>query len=282
MKKVAIVATEPSGDFIGSQILKRLKNKGVIAEIKGLGGPHMIKEGLHSIYDYNDFSVMGYAEIFFKLPTLIYRRNKIYKIIKDFNPDVFIGVDAPDFNFFLERKIKKIGIKTIHCVCPSIWAWKPQRIKNFHRYFDCLLSILPFEKKLLDLHKIKNFYMSNPFFENTNFLMKEKPQKDNKFLLTFLPGSRLSELKKTIPLFIDVVKKLNYRKFDFNFVFANNYLHSNFYEKLINDPSLSSYNINYTIGNATECMRKSNISIMSSGTVALEAALINCNSIIVC
>ena len=74
MKKIAIVATEPSGDLIGSQILNRLKNKGLISESIGLGGPHMIKEGLHSIYDYNDFSVMGYAEIFLKLPTLIYQK----------------------------------------------------------------------------------------------------------------------------------------------------------------------------------------------------------------
>ena len=172
MKKIAIVATEPSGDLIGSQILNRLKNKGLISKSIGLGGPHMIREGLHSIYDYNDFSVMGYAEIFFKLPTLILRRNKIYKIIKDFNPDVFIGVDAPDFNFFLEKKFKKNGVKTIHCVCPSIWAWKPERIKNFHNYFDCLLSILPFEKNILDSHKIKNFYMKNPFYESI-FNLKE-------------------------------------------------------------------------------------------------------------
>jgi len=281
LKKIAIVATEPSGDLIGSQILRRLSNKYVIAESIGLGGPHMMNEGLHSIYDYNYFSVMGYAEIFLKLPTLIYRRNKIYKIIKDFNPDVFIGVDAPDFNFFLEKKLKKNGVKTIHCVCPSIWAWKSQRVKNFHDNFDCLLSILPFEKKILDSHKIKNFYMSNPFYKNKVFLKKEKSEKVNKLLLTFLPGSRLSELKKAIPLFTEVVKNLDSRKFNFTFVFANKYLHSIFNEKLINEQSLSSYNINYTIGNATQSMRKSDISIMSSGTIALEAALISCNSIIV-
>jgi len=281
LKKIAIVATEPSGDLIGSQILNRLKNKGLISQSIGLGGPHMIREGLHSIYDYNDFSVMGYAEIFFKLPTLILRRNKIYKIIKDFNPDVFIGVDAPDFNFFLEKKFKKNGVKTIHCVCPSIWAWKPERIKNFHNYFDCLLSILPFEKNILDSHKIKNFYMKNPFYESIFNLRREKSKKNNKSLLTFLPGSRLSELKKAIPLFVDVVKKLNHEKFTFNFVFANKYLYSNFYNKLSNDRALSLYNINYIIGNSNECIRNSDISIMSSGTVALEAALINCNSIIV-
>ena len=281
MKKIAIVATEPSGDFIGSKILRRLSSKYLIAESIGLGGPHMIKEGLHSIYDYNYFSVMGYAEILLKLPTLIYRRNKIYRIIKDFNPDVFIGVDAPDFNFFLEKKLKNNGVKTIHCVCPSIWAWKSKRIKNFHNIFDCLLSILPFEKKILDLHKIKNFYLSNPFYKNKVFLKKEKYEKENKFLLTFLPGSRLSELKKAIPLFTDIIKKLDSRKFNFTFVFANKYLHSIFYKKLINNKSLSSYNIKYTIGNAVDSMRKSDISIMSSGTVALEAALISCNSIIV-
>lgn len=281
MKKVAIVATEPSGDFIGSKILRRLKSKGLIANYIGLGGPHMIKEGLNSIYDYNDFSVMGYAEIFFKLPKLVYRRNKIYKIIKDFNPDVFIGIDAPDFNFFLERKFKKHGVKTIHCVCPSIWAWKSERIKNFHNYFDCLLSILPFEKKLLDSHKIKNFYMSNPFYVNTNSLKKKKFEKNKKFLLTFLPGSRLSELKKAIPLFVNVVKKLDYKKFNFKFVFANKYLYSKFYDMLINDTAFRSYNINHTIGNATESMRKSDIAIMTSGTISLEAALISCNSIIV-
>ena len=281
MKKIAIVATEPSGDLIGSQILNRLKNRGLISQSIGLGGPHMIREGLHSIYDYNDFSVMGYAEILFKLPTLILRRNKIYKIVKDFNPDVFIGVDAPDFNFFLEKKFKKNGVKTIHCVCPSIWAWKSQRIKNFHDYFDCLLSILPFEKNILDSHKIKNFYMRNPFYENIFNVKKEKYKKDNKFLLSFLPGSRLSELKEAIPLFIDVVKKLNHEKFAFNFVFANKYLHSIFHDKLANDPFLSLYNINYIIGKSNECMRNSDISIMSSGTVALEAALNNCNSIIV-
>jgi len=281
LKKIAIVATEPSGDLIGSQILNRLKNRGLIYQSIGLGGPHMIREGLHSIYDYNDFSVMGYAEILFKLPTLILRRNKIYKIVKDFNPDVFIGVDAPDFNFFLEKKFKKNGVKTIHCVCPSIWAWKSQRIKNFHDYFDCLLSILPFEKNILDSHKIKNFYMRNPFYENIFNVKKEKYKKDNKFLLSFLPGSRLSELKEAIPLFIDVVKKLNHEKFAFNFVFANKYLHSIFHDKLANDPFLSLYNINYIIGKSNECMRNSDISIMSSGTVALEAALNNCNSIIV-
>ena len=119
MKKIAIVATEPSGDFIGSKILRRLRNKGLIIKSVGLGGPHMIKEGLSSIYDYNYFSVMGYAEVLSKIPSLIYRRNRIYEIIKDFNPDVFIGVDAPDFNFFLERKFKKKRHKN-YSLCLSI------------------------------------------------------------------------------------------------------------------------------------------------------------------
>ena len=113
--------------------------------------------------------------------------------------------------------------------------------------------------------------MSNPFYKNKVFLEKEKCQKKNKFLLTFLPGSRLSELKKAIPLFTDIIKKLNHKEFNFIFVFANKFLHSKFSKRLINDPSLTPYNINYKIGNAVEHMRKSDISIMSSGTIALEA-----------
>ena len=148
--KIAFSVGEDSGDFLGAELIKNLKKKYPDAEFIGLGGHYMKKEGLDSLFDIDDLSVMGLIDPLLNISKLLKRRKQLLNFVLREKPDLFIGIDSPSFNSGIAKKIKsKSDIKTIQYVCPQFWAWRKGRVKRFKNYLDHIFSIFPFEENLL-------------------------------------------------------------------------------------------------------------------------------------
>ena len=164
MKTIAIVAGESSGDLLGSHLIKSLKSTRSDLKFIGVAGPKMVKEGAISYFPMEELSVRGYFEAIKKLFHLLKLRRNLLNQILDAKPDLFIGVDAPDFNFWIERQLKKKGIPVIHYVSPSIWAWRKNRLKKIKTSIDHMLTIFPFEK---NIYQNNILHVSQPIEEAT-------------------------------------------------------------------------------------------------------------------
>ena len=145
MLRIGIVAGEASGDLLGSHLIQALKQKRADIEFVGIAGPKMMSEGAHSLFPMELLSVRGYVEVIKHLFGLLRLRKQLLKHLLNNPIDLFIGIDAPDFNFWLERKLKNKGVKTIHYVSPSIWAWRKNRINKIKQAVTHMLALFPFE-----------------------------------------------------------------------------------------------------------------------------------------
>lgn len=145
MLRIGIVVGEASGDLLGAKLIKDMKEKYSDIEVVGIGGKHLMENGCQSLFDMERLSVMGIFEIFKRIFELLSIRNKLTKYFINNPPDVFIGIDAPEFNLTLEEKLRSQGIKTVHYVSPSVWAWREYRIKKISRAVDLMLVLFPFE-----------------------------------------------------------------------------------------------------------------------------------------
>ena len=157
-----IVAGEPSGDILGSELIKALKKDYPEHRFEGIAGPEMIKSGCVPWYHVSDLSVMGIFGVLRHLPRILGIRKKLLKKISEDPPDAFIGIDYPDFNLGIEKKLKQKNIKTIHMVAPSFWAWREGRIRTIKKSVDLLLCLFPFEEELLKKHSVNTKFIGHP------------------------------------------------------------------------------------------------------------------------
>ena len=208
------LAGETSGDFIASLVLPQVAHRYPDEKMYGIGGDRMIAAGLDAWHHSRALSVRGYVEVIKKLPSLLKLRSEMKRRVSQLAPRAFIGVDAPDFNLAIEEYLRREGIKTIHFVCPSIWAWRPERIHQIKRAVDHMLLIFPFEKKLMDEAGIKSTYIGHP-------LAREIPMEPDKDaareklgidptgpVFAVLPGSRQAEVAWCGPHFFGACEKV--------------------------------------------------------------------------
>ena len=160
--RVALVAGEASGDLLAGLLLDGLQNRWPGLQAAGIGGPQMAKRGFSAWWPSDKLAVRGYVEVLRHYREIVGIRAQLKGRLLAERPDVFIGVDAPDFNLDLERDLKAAGIRTVHFVCPSIWAWRPERIEKIRRSVDHVLCIFPFEVELLARHGIAATYVGHP------------------------------------------------------------------------------------------------------------------------
>lgn len=214
--KIFVIAGEASGDVLGGKLIAKIKEeiannsnfKGKKSEFIGVGGQNMIKEGLNSLFDMSELSLMGFFEILPHLPNLIKRINQTAQKIIDEKPDVVVTIDSPDFCFRVIKKLNKNPItkkiKKVHFVAPTVWAYREKRAQKIAKLFDLLLVILPFEPPYFNKYGLKTKFIGHPITENkveiknNDFRKKYKIAKDQ-ILLCLTPGSRVGEVKRILP-----------------------------------------------------------------------------------
>ncbi|AOE50351.1 lipid-A-disaccharide synthase [Kangiella sediminilitoris] len=284
IQRIAIVAGEASGDILGAGLISELKKKYPDAVFEGIAGPLMKKEGCASLYPMESLSVMGLLPILKKLPELLKLRANLARYWVDTKPDLFIGIDAPEFNIGLEQKLKSHGIKTVHYVSPSVWAWRPKRIHKIKKSVDLMLCLFPFEQQIYQRHAIDNFCVGHPLADEIPINTDKQKARDeldldkDAQLICIMPGSRGSELKLLGPDFIEmaVLLKKFYPEVTFIAPMANEKRRFQFQEQLAKAsekyPDLP--NIRLIDGQSRTAMTAADYIVMASGTATLEAMLI--------
>ncbi len=280
MLRIGIVAGEASGDLLGSHIIQALKKKRTDIEFVGIAGPKMMSEGAQSLFPMERLSVRGYIEVIKHLFGLFMLRRQLLKHFLSNRLDLFIGIDAPDFNFWLERKLKRNGIKTIHYVSPSVWAWRKNRIKKIKNAVSHMLALFPFEPALYHGAGIPVTYVGHPLADilpmepDTSAAREGLKLKSSALVVAMLPGSRQSEVQQHAELFVKTAK-LIYAEYP-NAIFLVPLITREtrqIFELAIFHEN-ESLPIQILFGHAHDAMEASDVVIVASGTATLEAALL--------
>lgn len=212
--RIALVAGEASGDILGAGLMQALKRSHGAVEFIGIGGPRMQAEGLASYFPMERLAVMGLVEVLGRLPELLARRKRLIHTLIEARPDVFIGIDAPDFNLTLELRLRQAGIKTVHYVSPSVWAWRQKRVLKIREACDLMLTLFPFEAKFYLDHQVPVRFVGHPL-ANTIPLQADRQAARAALgvpaevpLVALLPGSRGGEVARLGELFLDTAQRL--------------------------------------------------------------------------
>ncbi|KFX69961.1 lipid-A-disaccharide synthase [Pseudomonas taeanensis MS-3] len=212
--RVALVAGEASGDILGAGLMQALKARHAHVEFIGVGGPLMQAEGLSSYFPMERLAVMGLVEVLGRLPELLARRKRLIKSLIAAKPDVFIGIDAPDFNLNVELKLRRAGIKTVHYVSPSVWAWRKKRVLKIRQACDLMLTLFPFEAQFYDAHNVPVRFVGHPLADAIPVQadrMAARAALDlplDSPVVALMPGSRGGEVARLGSLFLDAAVRL--------------------------------------------------------------------------
>ncbi|MDC0626747.1 lipid-A-disaccharide synthase [Methylophilaceae bacterium] len=275
--KIAFGIGELSGDIFAASLIKYIKSNYPDIQIIGITGPNCFKQGLFSKFNINSLSKRGFFEVIFNLRKLTKFRSEFLHYLYTEKPDIYIGIDAPDFNFYIEKKLKSKHIKVFHYVCPSVWAWRSSRIKKFNSYFDHLFTIFFHEKNFLKIFDYKSHtYVGHPLANEIPFKSNYKKSLDKLKIdhkgkiIALLPGSRNSEVLWNTEVLLqtaeNVTKKYNNILFLIPVTSKDNLI---FINKKIYDLSLQ--NIKTIHGHSHDILNVSDVAIIASGTATLEA-----------
>ncbi len=201
VKRIGILAGEASGDLLGAKLIQSLHKKCPHLQIEGIGGPAMMTAGCESLFDMERLAVMGFIEPLLRLPDLIKLRHDLYQYFIKNPPDVFVGIDAPDFNLGLELKLRRAGIPVVHYVSPSVWAWRQYRVRKIAKAVDLMLTLLPFESKFYEQHNVPVRYVGHPLAEQIPLYPDKIDARralcidEHATYIALLPGSRRQEIR---------------------------------------------------------------------------------------
>jgi len=221
--RIALVAGEASGDILGAGLMRALKAQHPAVEFIGVGGPLMQAEGLESYFPMERLSVMGLVEVLGRLRELLARRKKLIQTLIEEKPDVFIGIDAPDFTLNIELKLRQAGIKTVHYVSPSVWAWRQKRVLKIREGCDLMLTLLPFEARFYEEKGVPVRFVGHTLadtipLEADRAAARQALNLPEGPLVALMPGSRGGEVSRLGGLFFDAAERLRTMRPQIRFV----------------------------------------------------------------
>ncbi len=279
--RIAMVAGEASGDLLGSGLIAAIKSRYPDTRIEGIGGPRMIAAGCKPLAPFERLSVMGLVEVLGRLPELLKIRSQIGKYFIENPPDIFVGIDAPDFNLVLERRLKAAAIPVVHYVSPTIWAWRKYRIRKIGDSVDLMLALFPFETEIYSNYRIPAAYVGHPLAyalespPSQSRARKELGLSEDSPVLALLPGSRESEVNHLGRDFLLAAHQLslNIKKLQVISPAVNDKLHvliAAQWKKYA--PGLD---LRVIDGHSHQVLVAADTVLLASGTAALEAALLD-------
>ncbi|RNF49297.1 lipid-A-disaccharide synthase [Marinomonas hwangdonensis] len=277
--RYVIVAGEASGDILGANLIAHLKKQQPNAVFEGIGGPLMQSQGLQTLVPMDRLSVMGLVEVLGRLRELLGIRKRLYELCLQNPPTAFIGIDSPDFNLPLARKLKQASIPTVHYVSPSVWAWRQKRIFNIKKSVDLMLALFPFELPIYHEHNIPVVCVGHTLADDIPLESDANLARGTLGLgiirgpvFAILPGSREGEVSRLAPLFVETMKLIKQKEPDAVFLMpAANPERRQQIEAILHEANTEAILID---GQSRTVMAAADAILLASGTAALEAMLV--------
>jgi len=277
---VGIVAGEASGDNLAAGLIQAIREKVPDAVFEGIAGPRMQEAGCVSLYPMAELAVMGLVEVLKHLPRLISIRRGLKRHFLDKPPDIFIGVDAPDFNLGLERSLKQSGIRTLHYVSPSVWAWRKYRVRKIAASVDCMLTLFPFEERFYVEQQVPARCVGHPLADLiVDDVSPAQARRQIKLehqgpVVALLPGSRVGEIKRMAADFLNAAVWCYQRRDDLHFVVPlANYECRQAFEEVLSTIE-TRLPLTLLVGQGLQSMAAANAVMLASGTATLECMLL--------
>lgn len=277
---VGMVAGEASGDFLGSHLIAALRERVPGLRFVGIGGPRMEGQGLESWFPMEKLAVRGYVEVLRHFLEILSIRRKLERRLIETRPKLFIGVDAPDFNLGLERKLKRAGIPTVHYASPSLWGWRGGRMASIAKSVDKMLVLFPFEEALYRDAGVPVAYVGHPLADETSdddgtaIAREQLKLHAARKVIALLPGSRQSELRYMARGFVETAKLIAARQPAVNFLVPLISRETRaIFEEAVYAAGAADLPITVLFGHAREALAACDVALVASGTATLEAAL---------
>lgn len=278
--RIAIVAGETSGDMLGAGLIQQLKQRYPDATFEGIGGPLMMAHGFNSLVPMERLSVMGLVEVLGRLFELLKVRRDLIKRWRANPPDVFIGIDAPDFNLTLEQKLRQSGIKTAHYVSPSVWAWRQKRVLKIAKAVDLMLTLFPFEARFYEEHDVPVKFVGHHLADKialetpTTQPREELGLDTDRQVVCLMPGSRGSEVERLGTVFLKTADLMLQKRHDLQFIIpaASVDRRNQIEQMLAHYPE--NLPVKVVLGRSQTCMAAADTILLASGTATLEAMLL--------
>lgn len=276
---VAIVAGELSGDLLGRGLMDAIRARYPDARFVGIGGPQMIAAGCESWYPMERLAVMGLVEVLGRIFELLRIRADLVRRLLADRPDVFVGIDAPDFNLGVELRLRAAGVKTVHYVSPSVWAWRQGRVKKIRRAVDHMLTLLPFEAAFYREHDVPVTFVGHPLADMVPLADQQVEARaklgidPQATVLAMLPGSRGGEVSRLLPPFLGALKLLRERRPQLQCVLPAATPERRAQIESLLAATADAPAITLIDGEARTAMAASNLVLMASGTATLEGLL---------
>ncbi len=285
MKKIFILTGEPSGDKLASTVVAKLKLNHSDIEYLSVGGSHLNSQGVKSIYDLKEITYIGFTSVILNILKIRNKINITVKKIIEFNPDILLSVDSPDFTLRVAEKVKKNNpkIKTIHYVAPQVWVWREGRVKKFKKFLDHILLLFNFEKKYFDKENIKNTFVGHPLLENKENIKTDLSNliKNDKKIISLFAGSRTSETNILLPILLNFIKLMNEKFNQYYFIFHATDQNKDLIKDELKKKNLINVDVISDEGIKSQILSKSVFAVAKSGTVSLEICNLKVPSIII-